>query len=172
MKNVVLIGMTGSFKSSAGRIVAEKTGLSFFDADDEYVKKYGEKIADTFSRSGEQTFRQRETEVLKELAAKKDCVIACGGGAVLREENMTALKENGVIIRLHADPSVLYKRISGDKRRPVTSGKSETELARLYEKRKPLYEKYGDFTVDNSSLSPEQTADKIISFLAASRLPR
>ncbi len=162
MKNIALIGMTGSFKSTAGRIAAKKLSLDFFDADDEYVKNYGEKISDTFARGGEELFRSRETQVIKELSEKNGCLISCGGGAVLRPENMAALKKSCVVILLKADPSALYARISGDKSRPVTSGKSESELKDLYEKRKPLYEKYGDFTVDNTFLTPEQTADEIV----------
>ena len=154
--------MTGSFKTSAGKILAERLRLSFFDSDDEYEKKYGGKIVETFSRFGEDLFRERESVVLSELSTERDCVIACGGGAVLRKQNMTALKRSGVIVRLHADPHILYKRISGDETRPVTSELTEEELVALYERRRPLYEKYGDFTVDNTFLTPEQTAEKII----------
>ena len=162
--NIILIGMTGSSKSTVGRILGKKLGVEFFDADREYVKKHGEKIADTFARLGEQVFRNRETVILKELAKKQGAVIACGGGAVLREENMTALKQSGTVVLLYADIDTIYSRIGRDKNRPVTNGKSKEELAALYEKRKPLYLKYGDFTVDNTRLTPEQTADKVLEY--------
>ena len=161
-KNIVLIGMTGSFKTTAGKLVAAKLGYDFFDADDEIVKKYSLSIPQIFAMFGEDGFRDRESEVIASLSKRSGAVISCGGGVVLREENMIALKENGIVIQLYADPEILHGRISGDSNRPVTSGKTAKEIAELYEKRKPLYEKYGDCKIDNSFLSPEQTADEVI----------
>lgn len=160
MKNVILIGMTGSFKSTAGRAAAKLLGLKFFDADDEYEKKYG-KISVTFAEFGESVFRDREAEVLKELAVGENRLISCGGGIVTRFENIEVLRRSGTVIQLCASPETLYERIRADKNRPVTSGKTLSELARLYEDRRPLYDAACDFTIDNTHLTPDETA-KII----------
>ena len=154
--------MTGSSKTTTGKIVAQRLGLDFFDADDEIVKKYSLSIPQIFERFGEDGFRERETAVIEQLCKKEGVVISCGGGVILREENMTMLKKSGVVVQLYADPEILYGRISGDSNRPVTSGKTAVQLKELYEKRKPLYEKYCDCKIDNSALSPEQTADEML----------
>ena len=172
-KNIVLIGMTGSFKTTAGKIIAEKLGYDFFDADDEIVKKYEQRpIPQIFYLFGEHGFRDRETNVIKKLSKKKGVVISCGGGAVLRDKNMKVLKKKGMIVQLYADPEILHARISGDKNRPVTNGKTAAELESLYKIRKPLYDKYGEHKIDNSSLSPEQTADEVLRKYGSRRIKK
>lgn len=93
MKNLVLIGMMGSAKTTTGKIIAKKLNRPFFDGDEVYVSLYKEKITETFEKFGEKEFRLRETEVYKVLGALDGAVIACGGGVVLNPENMAALKQ-------------------------------------------------------------------------------
>ena len=93
MKNLVLIGMAGAAKTTTGKAIAKKLNMPFFDTDEVYVSYYRESISDTFANLGEEVFRKRETTIAKMLGKADGAVIACGGGIVLREENMTALKQ-------------------------------------------------------------------------------
>lgn len=162
MKNIVLIGMMGSAKSTTGKIIAKKLNRPFFDGDDVYVSVYGEKIADTFATLGEEEFRKRETEIARLLGALDGAVVACGGGVVLREENMTALKSNGIIVRLTATPETIYERVSRNDRRPLLKEGGIEKVRSIMAEREPLYRKYADFSVDNSYSRPAVTADRVI----------
>ena len=97
-KNIVLIGMPGCGKTTIGKAVAKETEKGFIDTDDEIVKKTGMSIPEIFQKYGERKFREIESEVIKEVAALQSSVIATGGGAVLNPENVSLLKENGVIV--------------------------------------------------------------------------
>ena len=97
-KNIVLIGMPGCGKTTIGKAVAKETDKTFIDTDDEIVKKTGMSIPEIFQKYGEKKFREIESEVIKEVAALQSSVIATGGGAVLNPDNVSFLKENGVIV--------------------------------------------------------------------------
>ncbi len=99
-QNIVLTGMPGSGKSATGRKIASMTGRRFIDTDAEIVSRIGMKIADYFEKYGEDAFRDRESEVIADVAKLHGCVIATGGGAVLREENVRLLKQNGRVYYL------------------------------------------------------------------------
>lgn len=96
-QNIVLTGMPGSGKTTVGRLLAEKTGRDFYDIDAEIVKQTGMEITEIFKTRGEKRFRDTETETAKNLSALSGAVISCGGGTVLRDENVNALRRNGVI---------------------------------------------------------------------------
>ena len=96
-QNIVLTGMPGSGKTTVGRLLAEKTGRNFYDIDAEIVKQTGMEITEIFKTRGEKWFRDTETETAKNLSALSGAVISCGGGTVLRDENVNALRRNGVI---------------------------------------------------------------------------
>jgi len=81
---------------------------------------------------------------------------------VLREENMTALKSNGVIVRLTASPETIYERVSRNDRRPLLKEGGLEKVKSIMDEREPLYRKYADFTMDNTYSSPSRTADRII----------
>lgn len=97
-KNIVLIGMPGCGKTTIGKAVAKETNKNFIDTDDEIVRKTGMSIPDIFANLSEKKFREIESEVIKEVAALQSAVIATGGGAVLKPENISLLKENGLIV--------------------------------------------------------------------------
>ena len=97
-RNIVLIGMPGCGKTTIGKAVANETGKSFIDTDDEIVKKAGMSIPELFEQFGEKKFREIEAEVIKEVSAQQSAVIATGGGAVLNPLNVSLLKENGIIV--------------------------------------------------------------------------
>ena len=156
--------MMGSAKTTTGKILAQKLNRLFFDGDDFYVKYYGESVSETFAKYGEEEFRRRETEIYKKLSGLDGAVIACGGGVVLREENMTALLSNGVIVRLTASPEVIYERVSRNDKRPLLKDGGIEKVIEIMKNREPLYAKYAHYTVDNSYLSPSRSAEIIIGF--------
>lgn len=162
MKNLVLIGMAGSAKSTTGRMLAKKTNMPFFDTDEVYVSYFGESISDTFARLGEEEFRKRETAIATMLGKADGAVIACGGGIVLREENMIALKRNAVVVLLTASPEEIYARVSRNGRRPLLRDGGIEKVKAMMSEREPLYKKYADITVDNTYIGVDRCTDKII----------
>ena len=151
--NLILIGMPSSGKSSLGKILAEKLGKTFVDTDDEITKKTGLSPEKIILTRGESSLRDVESKVIKELSLSFGCVIATGGGAVLRPENLNLLSKNGVICYIRRDISLL-----STKGRPL-SKVAGTE--RLFEERRPLYEKYCDFSAENDG-DIKDTAKEII----------
>ena len=162
MKNIVLIGMMGSPKTSTGRAIAEKLNMPFFDGDEVYVAMFSESISETFEKHGEQEFRRREVQVYQKLGALDGAVIACGGGVVLNQENMTALKSNGVIVQLTASPEAIYERVKRNDKRPLVREGGLEKIKQIMSDRKSLYDEYADVTVDNTYLLPKKSADIVI----------
>jgi len=161
--NVILIGMRGSGKSTTGKLLAEKMGKRFFDADEEIEKRSGASIAEIVSKGGWNAFRKLESEVCEELGKKHNAVIATGGGAVLKDENMEHLKKNGICIFLFADISLLVERIKKDtNNRPSLTKKNNTdELWDIWSERKNLYGKAADVVIDSHE-PPEKIVDEIL----------
>ena len=132
-ENIVFIGMPASGKSTVGRMVAERLGRRFVDTDDLITHRIGMSISDFFKTEGEERFREIESEVIKELADESSLVIATGGGAVLKEENVSALKYNG---RLYFIDRPLNSLIPTEDR-PLSSDRASIE--RRYEERYSIY---------------------------------
>ena len=139
-QNIVLIGMPGSGKSTIGKALAEKLGRYFIDTDDVITKKHGV-ISDIFANKGEVYFRDIETETVKATAKNGGIVIATGGGAILRKENVTALKQNGVIFFLNRP----LEDIIPTSDRPLSS--DIESLRKRFEERYPIYKATGDFEI-------------------------
>lgn len=132
-RNLVLIGMPGAGKSTVGRRVAKRLGKPFFDTDEEILQRIGMPIADFFAARGEAAFRDLESDVIRTLSAKSGAVIATGGGAILRRENVRELKKNGLSVFLDRDPA----RIVPTADRPLSSGREA--LQKLYSERYSRY---------------------------------
>lgn len=143
ISNVVLIGMPGSGKTSIGQAMAQKMGRRFVDMDELITRIAGKSIAEIFEESGEEAFRRIETEAARECGKEKGLVIATGGGAVTRYETMKALRQNGEILFIER-PIERLETVG----RPLSVGGVEA-LKKMYEKRRPLYEKYAANTIRN-----------------------
>lgn len=160
MKAVYLCGFMGCGKSTVGRILAEKLGTAFTDMDEYIVKAEGMTIPEIFSQKGEPYFRDRETEAVKALG-EQGGVIACGGGAMLREINGSEAAKKGTVVYIDVPFDTCYGRISGDTNRPIVMNNTKESLEELYNNRKPLYTAHSGVCV-NGSLSPMEIADEII----------
>ncbi len=161
MKNLVLIGFMGTGKSTVGKILAKKLGYRFVDTDTEIENREQKSITQIFETCGEEGFRDIESAVILKLAQKRNTVIATGGGAVLRKENMDALRNNGVVILLRASIETIVQRVADNDRRPLAKGKNKEELKERLLSRQAYYENH-DFAFDVENLSPMQIADRII----------
>jgi len=171
--NIILIGYRGSGKSRVGRRLASRMGSKFVDTDDLIESKEG-KISDIVKSHGWDRFRAVEKKMIEEISREDNLVIALGGGAVLDTDNVKALRKNGLIIWLKADPEVLRKRMREDHRTPVSrptlTGKGTIEeLEDVMAYREPFYEKAGKIQLDTSSLDVEAVVEKITTVLKETR---
>lgn len=155
-ENVILIGMPGCGKSTVGRLLAEKTGKTFMDADKCIEEAAGCTIPEIFAAQGEKGFRKTETQVLSELGKKSGLVIATGGGCVTRPENEPLLQQNGTVIWIERSIDALP--VDG---RPLSQ---TNNLADMYRIRKPMYQHFAQYTVSNDE-TPQKTADAIMRIL-------
>lgn len=143
MLNIVLIGMPGCGKSTVGKVLAEKTGKGFIDADRCIEDLAAKSIPEIFATIGEAGFRKLETQVLQELGKRSGLVIATGGGCVTKPENYPLLHQNGTIYYLMRDISSLPTE-----GRPLSQ---KDTLTQMFEMRKPLYAQFADKTIDNNA---------------------
>lgn len=161
--NIVLCGFMGCGKSTVGRLLAHKLGLSFCDTDEIIEQRENITITEIFECKGEEYFRNAETAVITELSQKSGLIISTGGGAMLRRKNADALKENGLIVFLDVSPETVVERLKGDTSRPLLQRPDrDSAIARLLEERRPFYEYAAHITV-NSNYEPQKIISDILS---------
>ena len=152
--NIVLIGMPSCGKTTVAKLLSKKTGKEVVDTDELVLFREGKTPAVLIEQLGESCFRDREGLAVKEASQKNGVIIATGGGAVLREQNVKELKRNGVLIYLERDISKLI-----DDGRPLSKNGA---ISRLFEQRKPIYEGVCDKKVSNDG-DIERTVEEILS---------
>lgn len=168
--NIVLIGFMGTGKSTIARELAKTRKMNIVEMDEEIVRRRGKSIADIFEEEGEEYFRDLETALLKELQTKENQVISCGGGAVLREENVRVMKKNGCVVLLTALPQTIYERVKNNTDRPILQGNMNVEyIASLMEKRREKYEKAADIVIATDGKNVSQICEEMLQKLAESR---
>ena len=161
-ENIVLIGMPGSGKSTIGRILGEKLGLLFIDLDKEIEKHSGQSIPSLFEK-GEDHFRKIESEVAVSFSKQKSLVIATGGGIILREANVEALREKGIIIFLNRKIEIIAEDVITSTRPLLSEGVEK--LYQIYNERIELYLKYSDIMIENNKtphVAIKQIMDKLL----------
>jgi len=158
--------MPGSGKTTVGRQLARRLRLPFFDSDHVIEERLGCSIREYFAREGEAAFRDLEQQVIAELAAGPDAVIATGGGAVLREANREALRAAGRVIYLRSTPEELYQRLRHDTQRPLLQVADPLgKLRELYAQRDPLYQQAAHFRIETGRPSVPRLVNLILARL-------
>ena len=152
----------GTGKTAVGKELAQLLDMKLIDVDMEIEKAEKTTINEIFRQSGEQRFRDKETDMIKAVSRNKNVIISTGGGAVLKKENMDILRENGVIICLTATPETILQRTGANSNRPLLQVENPfKKIKELLDFRKPYYEK-ADILIDTDDKNPLQIAREII----------
>lgn len=173
-RSVALIGLRGCGKTSVGAALAIRLGGDRVDTDELVVQRAGHSIADIFATEGEVGFRTYERDVIAELVQAPPCVISVGGGAILDERNVADLRGVARLVWLTAPPGVLWSRVaadpnSDDTRPPLTDKSDAAEIVYLLDRRKALYQRAADLTVDTDGRSVAEVVETIVAWLDIQR---
>lgn len=168
--NIVFTGFMGVGKTTVSAYLANLLNREVIETDQYIVEKSKMDIPSIFDKFGENYFRDLESEAVAEISKKNGIVISCGGGAVIREKNVLALKENGIIIRLTATPDTVLDRVKNSSERPILNGHMNTEfIASLMAKRDNFYSNAADITISTDGKTVDEVAkeciEKSISFM-------
>jgi shikimate kinase len=160
---IFLIGFMGSGKTTVGGVLAERLGWSFADLDDLIVRSAGLTVAEIFAREGEEGFRRRETEAVRAAAAGQRSVVATGGGAACREENLALMLSSCRVVALAVSAAEAVRRTGSRSGRPLLDGSADPLAAAtaLLSARQPFYAR-AHFRVETDRRTPAEAAGEIL----------
>ena len=159
MRNIYLCGFMGCGKSYMGKKLAEKLGCTLVDLDAYIEEIEGKTIPEIFAEQGEPHFRELEAKYIREMP--ENSVVATGGGAIINPVTAETARNAGTVVFLDADFELCYNRIKGDTHRPLVMKNTKEQLNELFNKRREIYLKNSDFSVD-SNLSETEILDMIL----------
>jgi shikimate kinase len=164
---ITLIGYRATGKTTLAKLLAQRLGWQWIDADVEIERLSSKTIARIFAEDGEPAFRDLEAQVIADLCRYDKLVLAAGGGAPLCEENRRIMRQSGKVVWLKAQPETILKRMSGDattvERRPSLTGRDPLdEIVQLLALREPMYRDTADFTIDTENRTPEELTAEIL----------
>jgi len=167
---LTLIGYRATGKTTLARLLAERLGWNWIDADVEIERRAGKSIARIFAEDGEPAFRDLEAQVIADLCRRTRLVLAAGGGAPMRPESRRAMRQGGKVVWLMARPETILQRMSADAttadRRPSLTGKSPLkEIVDLLRRREPIYQESADLRIDTEAKTAAQVAAEILAQL-------
>ncbi len=164
-KTIVLVGLMGAGKSCIGRLLAQRLGLDFIDADEEIEQAAQCSIDEIFERHGETAFRDGERRVIARILDSPVHVLAAGGGAIMDKQTRAKIRERAISVWLRADLDLLVQRVSRRHNRPLLkNGEPRDILERLMKTRHPIYAK-ADVVVDSDAKPPKVIVDRVIKAL-------
>jgi len=161
-RNIVLIGFMGAGKTTVAKELARKTGRKYISTDSLAERRAGASISEIFGCFGERRFREVEVQIVREIKNVKNTVIDCGGGVVLNPDNVSALKETGVVVWLYcSEEEILRRTLRNPQTRPLIEGRTPDEILGLYKGRERLYRDCASVRFDTSALSSDDTVSRI-----------
>ena len=164
---IYLIGFMGAGKSTIARQLQKRLNMPLVEMDERIVKEQGMSINEIFDRHGEPHFRDIESALVVTLGQEEASIVSCGGGVVVREENVKNMKKNGVVVFLTATPETIYERVKNRTERPILNGNMNVEyIAGLMDKRRALYEGAADITIATDDKEKEPIVDEMIARLS------
>ena len=165
-KPLYLIGFMGSGKSTVSRFLSQMLEIPKIEMDDLLAQRAGKSITQIFAEDGEEVFRQQETALLREIGQGGPALISCGGGVVLRPENVEIMQQTGTILMLSATPETIFERVRHSTKRPILNGNMNVEfIAGLMAKRDPAYRQAAQVTISIDGKTSEEVAVQIAAML-------
>ena len=158
-RTVFLVGFMGAGKTSTARKLARIAGVAAVDTDRFLERRYDAKVRDLVAEVGEEGFRAMETSVLQELATGDPCIVSCGGGAVLKPENRSIMRERGFVVFLQVTAEEAAMRISDLSTRPLFGDIAHAQ--KVNQARRPLYEEAADAIVNTAGRGTTSVAREI-----------
>lgn len=161
--NIVLIGFMGAGKSTVADYLKDQYDMKLVEMDQEIADREKMSIPEIFSTHGELYFRNLETQLLKELQFENHCIISCGGGVALRQENVEEMRKNGRVVLLTANPQTIYDRVKDSENRPILKGNNNIEfISKLMDERRPKYEAAADVVIHTDNKSVVEICEELI----------
>ena len=155
--NIFLIGFMGVGKSTMARRLAQHLKMELVEMDETIEAKQGMTINEIFAQKGEDGFRNIESALVERISKRENMVVSCGGGAVLRADNVQNMKKSGKIVFLTATPQTIFERVRYSTNRPLLNGNMNVEyIETLMEKRRSVYEAAADIVVTTDGKSEEE----------------
>lgn len=165
MRNIILVGFMGTGKTTIAMQLADRLGMRYISLDELIEKREKRTINEIFTRSGEDYFRDVESDIIRGLLGQEGLVVDTGGGAVIREENMVNLKSLGTVICLTADEEAIMARTKKYKHRPLLNVEDPKQKIRtLLGKRAPFYAK-AEHCLDTGKFTIRQVVEKIMAYV-------
>jgi len=165
--NVVLIGYRGTGKSTVGRLLASRLGRLLVSTDAEIIKRARRMVPEIIAQEGWEYFRDLESDICRELADRDQLVIDTGGGAIIRTQNIEALKKNGTVFWLTASVETIVKRIGSDNQRPSLTGTKSfvDEIQEVLQERMPIYQAAADHVIATDHQSINQLVETVLALM-------
>lgn len=163
MENIFLIGFMGAGKSTIAKELQGKLHMNLVEMDARIVEEQGMSINDIFAKYGEDHFRDIESQLVLDIGSEGNTIVSCGGGVVVRSQNVENMKKSGKIIFLSATPETIYERVKHSTDRPILNGNMNVEyIATLMEKRRALYEAAADVKISVDNKTVADVCDEIV----------
>ena len=165
--NIVLVGYRGTGKSTVGRQLAARLGRALVSTDEEIVKRAQRTIPEIVAQEGWEYFRDLESEICREIASRDQLVIDTGGGAILRAQNVEALRTNGIVFWLTASVETITRRIGGGNQRPSLTGTQSfvDEIQDVLRERMPKYRAAADHIIVTDGRSTSQLMETVLALV-------
>jgi shikimate kinase len=160
--NLALTGFMGTGKSSVARLASQLLQFDFLDTDELIERQTGKSINEIFTQNGEESFRALERDVVEGLSARRDTVIATGGGLIVPADNLASLKTHALVVCLWASPEVIWERVRSQAHRPLLQAPDPTaRIHQLLEERKPAYH-LADVMILTDHRSTKEVAQQVL----------